>query len=128
MKIRRPLSILLVVVMLCSLMAGCGAKKESGQAAADKPREVVIVGSAYSLDAEQAAWDEVCAAFTAETGIEVVQNRQGTWDDIPQKLQASKLGEEQIDLVVVGMGTITASLGPAGSVMDLTDLMAVLTD
>ena len=129
MKIRRTLSILLAVALLCSLLAGCGSGGGGEKnAAGDKPNRIVIIGSAYALEEEQKAWDEVCSAFTAETGIEVVQNRQGTWDDIPQKLQASKLGQEQIDLVVVGMGTITASLGPAGSVMDLTQLMAGLTD
>lgn len=129
MKIRRTLSIVLAVALLCTLMAGCGSGGGGEKnAAGDKPNRIVIIGSAYALEEEQKAWDEVCSAFTAETGIEVVQNRQGTWDDIPQKLQASKLGQEQIDLVVVGMGTITASLGPAGSVMDLTQLMAGLTD
>lgn len=54
------------------------------------------------------------ADFTAKTGIKVEVRRQGTWDQIPQRLQPAKLAREQVDLCVVGVGTIRSTLGPAG--------------
>lgn len=125
MKTKRMGAVLLAVLMSALLLSGCGGGGDKGSSNGDT-NKIVIMGSAYTQD--EAAWQEVCEAFTAETGIEVVQNRQGTWDDIPQKLQAAKLGNEQVDLVIVGMGTVSSTLGPAGNVMDMTDLMAGLTD
>ena len=90
--------------------------------------KIVILGPACSLKAEQDAWDSVLSKFTVETGIEVEQQRQGTWDDTLQKLQTKRMAKEQVDLVVVGMGTVSATLAPAGQVMDLTDLMAPYMD
>lgn len=128
MKLRRMGTFLLVTVLAVTVLAGCGKGESAGESSTDGAKSVTVLGPAYTLQEEEDAWNEVCEAFTAETGIEVVQNRQGTWDDITQKLQAAKLAGEKVDLVVVGMGTVSATLGPAGSVMDLTDLMADLTD
>jgi raffinose/stachyose/melibiose transport system substrate-binding protein len=117
----KVLSILLMAVTLLFAMTGC---KKGGK----KSKKVVIIGESITVPAQQEAWNEVIADFTAKTGIEVEQRRQGKWDEIPQRLQAAKLAKEQIDLCVVGIGTVRSTLGPSGSVMDLTDLMKDLED
>lgn len=121
-----------LAALLAVMLSGCGGGENSSENAIENSGEgnakVVILGSAKTLPEEEAAWEEVCEDFTAETGIEVEQRWQGKWEDMPQRLQSVKLAEEQADLIVVGMGTVSATLGPAGNVMDLTDLMADLTD
>lgn len=80
------------------------------------------------VPAEKEAWEEVAADFEKETGIQVELRFQGTWSDIPQTLQQSKLAGDQIDIVRVGIGTISSTLGAAGGVKDLTDLASPLLD
>jgi raffinose/stachyose/melibiose transport system substrate-binding protein len=117
---RNKLGILILGVFAISLLANCSKETQT--------KKVVLLGSAYTIPGQKEAWDEVAAAFTSETGIAVELRRQGTWDEIPQALQTARLAQEQIDLCVVGIGTVRAVLGPAGVVMDITDLMKDLED
>ena len=128
--IMRKSLVIAIISIICILFASC-SKEESAstsQTATAEKEKIVILGPACTLAEEQAAWDQVIASFTAETGIEVEQQRQGTWDDTLQRLQTRRISGEQVDLIVVGMGTVSASLAPAGQVMDLTELMRPLYD
>lgn len=122
--------LLLVLIVFCCLLFSCskGETSSSSSNTSQEEKKIVIVGPACTLAEEQEAWNQVIAAFTEETGIKVEQQRQGTWDDTLQKLQARRISGEQVDLIIVGMGTVSASLGPAGQVMDLTELMKDLED
>ena len=128
-------------VMCMGLLAGCGsssssgnasgsgngaaAQTESGQAAGGK---VVMLAAEPDVPEEKAAWEAVAAAFTEETGIEVEYRFQGTWDAVPTTLQESKLAGDQIDIVRIGLGTISSTLGAAGGVKDLTQIAEPLLD
>lgn len=119
------------IFIMAALLSGCSkdsAAQSTASSGTGAEAKIVLMGPAYTLSAEEAAWNEVIADFKAETGITVEVNRQGTWDDTLQKLQASRLSRDQIDLVILGMGTVSSTLGASGSVMDLTDLMEPLLD
>lgn len=113
-------------ILLCTM--GCAKKVVDGEEklGGTKRKEIVLMGPAFTLQDEKLAWDKVIDDFTKKSEIKVVQNRQGTWDDTLQKLQTARISKIQTDLVVVGMGTISSTLGPAGSVMDITELMKPL--
>lgn len=108
-------------------MVACGSQESPSSSSSDKPTVVYLAEVPSSLEEKQ-AWEEVAASFEEESGIHVELRFQGTWAEIPQALQTAKMSGEQIDLVRVGIGTIRSTLGPAKSVMDMTDLMADLTD
>ncbi len=120
----KKVTLCLLVLLLVIVPVFAGGGKE----APNTTKKVVIMGEAHTVPEVQQAWSEVIADFTAKTGIVVEERRQGTWDQIPQRLQAAKLAREQVDLCVVGVGTIRSTLGPAGAVMDITDLMTGLED
>lgn len=122
---KRVFAVVLCCLMLTGLLAACAGDDGGGAAGSGK---VVLLGEAYPVPEMETAWNEVATAFTEATGIEVELRRQGTWDEIPQALQAARLGGEQVDLCVIGVGTIRSTLAPAGMVMDITDLMADLGD
>jgi multiple sugar transport system substrate-binding protein len=126
MKLKRIAAILLAIIMLT--FAGCSSGSSKGDGGKGGTKKVVLLGGARTNPAEAAAWDEVGKAFTTETGIQVEFRWQGTWDQIPQALQAAKLAKEQIDLCIVGAGTVRSTLAPSGSVMDLTELVKDLKD
>lgn len=74
------------------------------------------------------AWEEVMKNFEEETGIKVEARWQGNWWEMPQNLSAAKMAKEQVDLIIVGAGTLRSLLVPSGAIMNITDLMKDLID
>ena len=85
MKMKKILSLLLAGVMVLGLLAGCGGdtttsqdpgtgesqgSEESGAPASDVTIQVAALLSAYE-ESYPGMWQEVCDAFTAQTGIKV---------------------------------------------------------
>jgi len=86
---KKLIALLLALVMVLSLCA-CGAKEEAPAAApaekADAPAAEAEVGSVYYLNFKpeaDAAWQELAAQYTAETGVEVkvITAASGTYSD-----------------------------------------------
>ncbi len=133
---KKILALLCTAALSIGMLAGCGSPSGSqgGEASGNnggetgKGGKVVMLACVPDVAEEQTAWEEVAAAFQEETGIEVELRFQGTWDEIPTLLQESKLAGDQVDIVRVGIGTISSTLGAAGGVKDLTELAAPLLD
>ena len=89
---------------------------------------VYFFNSTLSTPELEVAWAEVFAEFEEETGIHVEARYQGTWDEYPQLLTAAKLAGDPVDVGVTGVGLVQSPMGPAGLVMDLTDLAVDLVD
>ena len=87
---KKLIALLLALVMVLSLCA-CGAKEEAPAAApaedaAEAPAEEAAAGSVYYLNFKpeaDAAWQELAAQYTAETGVEVkvITAASGTYSD-----------------------------------------------
>lgn len=138
---KKILALICAAALSLGLLAGCGsssgdadtskggsAAAENGSAESGEGGKVVMLACVPDVAEEQAAWEEVAAAFKEETGIEVELRFQGTWDEIPTALQEARLAGDQVDIVRVGIGTISSTLGSAGGVKDLTELAAPLLD
>ena len=133
---KKVLALLCAAVLSVGMLAGCGSSSGSqGSGTSGSSDEqsgeggkVVMLACVPDVAEEQTAWEEVAAAFQEETGIEVELRFQGTWDEIPTLLQESRLAGDQVDIVRVGIGTISSTLGAAGGVKDLTELAAPLLD
>ena len=130
---KKIMALLCTVAMSVGLLAGCGSSSGDNQSVSGSDNtgdggKVVMLACEPEVPAEKEAWEEVAADFEKETGIQVELRFQGTWSDIPQTLQQSKLAGDQIDIVRVGIGTISSTLGAAGGVKDLTDLASPLLD
>lgn len=128
---KKILALICAATMSLGLLAGCGQSSsgDAGEAqSAEDGGKVVMLACVPDVPEEQTAWEEVAAAFTEETGIEVELRFQGTWDEIPTLMQESRLAGDQVDIVRIGIGTISSTLGASGGVKDLTDLAAPLLD
>lgn len=133
---KKVLALLCAAALSVGMLAGCGSSSGSqGAGTSDgddgqsgEGGKVVMLACVPDVAEEQTAWEEVAAAFQEETGIEVELRFQGTWDEIPTLLQESRLAGDQVDIVRVGIGTISSTLGAAGGVKDLTELAAPLLD
>ncbi|MGN0204571.1 MAG: ABC transporter substrate-binding protein [Coprococcus sp.] len=133
---KKVLALLCAAALSVGMLAGCGSSSGSqgaGTSGGDNGQsgeggKVVMLACVPDVAEEQTAWEEVAAAFQEETGIEVELRFQGTWDEIPTLLQESRLAGDQVDIVRVGIGTISSTLGAAGGVKDLTELAAPLLD
>lgn len=133
---KKILALLCTAALSIGMLAGCGSSSGSqgGETSGNNSGEsgeggkVVMLACVPDVAEEQTAWEEAAAAFQEETGIEVELRFQGTWDEIPTLLQESRLAGDQVDIVRVGIGTISSTLGAAGGVKDLTELAAPLLD
>lgn len=131
---RKLFAVLMVVIVVAGLIAGCGnsnsngAKEGSNPPASNGKQEITVLGNARMYDGEEDAWNEVAAAFQQETGIKVNFRWQGKWNEVPQNLNAAKLAGEKVDLVTIGAGLINSSSAPAGLLMDITTLLEPYRD
>jgi len=127
-KMKKLLVLTMVAVMI--MVSGCSKNGNTEQKSDDSKasNKIVFLAEVPAVPEEEQAWKDVAASFKDETGIEVELRFQGTWSEIPQALQTAKLAGDQIDLVRVGIGAIRSTLGSAKMVMDMTDLMADLSD
>ncbi len=69
---KKTLTILLALVMVVGLFAGCGTSEPE-----EKTLKVAAIETAYGSE----VWQQVCDAFTAETGIKVTLTTSKTLED-----------------------------------------------
>jgi raffinose/stachyose/melibiose transport system substrate-binding protein len=137
--------ILLAVVLLLSTAAlsACGnpaaptpssSAPQSGAPSTQAPsgdakRTLNIVGSVRTYPGQEEAWNELIAAFEkAYPNIDVNVRWQGTWDQIPENMTASKLAKEDVDIYTAGAGIINSTLASSGALLDMTEIMAPYLD
>lgn len=95
---KKVLSILLVAAMTATMLIGCGSKdKGSDEAKKEEGKggdSITLMAPDWAIPTE-----EQLAAFTKESGIEVVVNEVG-WDDIREKLATAASGGQAVADVV----------------------------
>lgn len=94
---KRVLSILLVAAMTATMLIGCGSKDNGGDDAKGEEKggdSITLMAPDWAIPTE-----DQLAAFTDETGIEVVVNEVG-WDDIREKLATAASGGQAVADVV----------------------------
>ncbi|HEX2946085.1 MAG TPA: ABC transporter substrate-binding protein [Clostridia bacterium] len=144
---RKLLSIVLAIVMLSSLtvLSACGNTSPSAQVTtasqtpessstataspADEKHTLNIVGSTRTYPGQEEAWNKLIEAFKAKyPNIDVTVRWQGTWDQIPENMTASKLAKEKVDIYTAGAGVINSTLASSGALLDITEIMKPYLD
>ena len=134
---KKFLSIALVLAMALTLLAGCGgapapapstsaastpAASDGGSAPAEAETiKVAALSSAYE-DTYPGMWQEVCDAFTAETGIEVELILDKNLEDV---IGPSMQGGDYPDVIHLATGRekkLTEQFIKDKNVADLTDV------
>ncbi len=86
-----------------------------------------VLGGVRSYEGEEAAWDEVFAAFEEEYGCAVSARWQGEWSDVPQNLETARMATEPVD-IVYNSATLNSTMARSGILMDITDLVTPYAD
>ena len=111
MKMKKILSLLLAGVMVLGLLAGCGGDTTTSQdpgtgaPASDVTIQVAALLSAYE-ESYPGMWQEVCDAFTAQTGINVELTLEQNLEDV---LNASMQGGDYPDVIHLALSLIHIS-------------------
>ena len=139
MKMKKILSLLLAGVMVMGLLAGCGGdtttsqdpgtgesqgSEESGAPASDVTIQVAALLSAYE-ESYPGMWQEVCDAFTAETGIQVELTVDRNIEDV---IGPSMQGGDYPDVVHLAIGReagLTEQFVNDQLLTDLTDVLSM---
>ena len=139
MKLKKILSLLLAGVMVMGLLAGCGGdtttsqdpgtgesqgSEESGAPASDVTIQVAALLSAYE-ESYPGMWQEVCDAFTAETGIKVELTVDRNIEDV---IGPSMQGGDYPDVVHLATGReagLTEQFINDQLLTDITDVLSM---
>lgn len=133
--------ILLVLFVASTLLSACAssatpqpteaaateAATEAATATEAKPCELHILGGVRSYEGEEAAWNEVFAAFEKEYGCKVIARWQGEWSDVPQNLETARMAGEPVD-IVYNSATLNSTMARSGVLMDITELVKPYAD
>ena len=141
---KKILSLLLASAMSLSLLAGCGgapapaqsnnppaggSSSQGGSSSADpaataSPIKVAALSSGYET-AYPGMWQEVCDAFTAETGIEVQLTLEKNLEDV---IGPSMQGGDYPDVVLLATGRekgLTEQFIKDKLMTDITDVLSM---
>ena len=139
MKMKKILSLLLAGVMVLGLLAGCGGdtttsqdpgtgesqgSEESGAPASDVTIQVAALLSAYE-ESYPGMWQEVCDAFTAQTGIKVDLTVDRNIEDV---IGPSMQGGDYPDVVHLATGRkagLTEQFINDQLLTDITDVLSM---
>ena len=139
MKMKKILSLLLAGVMVLGLLAGCGGdtttsqdpgtgesqgSEESGAPASDVTIQVAALLSAYE-ESYPGMWQEVCDAFTAQTGIKVELTVDRNIEDV---IGPSMQGGDYPDVVHLATGRkagLTEQFINDQLLTDITDVLSM---
>ena len=139
MKMKKILSLLLAGVMVLGLLAGCGGdtttsqdpgtgesqgSEESGAPASDVTIQVAALESAYE-ETYPGMWQEICDAFTAQTGIKVELTLERNLEDV---IGAAMQGGEYPDVIHLATGReagLTEQFIKAKNIADITDVLSM---
>ena len=125
MKMKKILSLLLAGVMVLGLLAGCGRDTTTSQdPASDVTIQVAALLSAYE-ESYPGMWQEVCDAFTAQTGIKVELTVDRNIEDV---IGPSMQGGDYPDVVHLATGReagLTEQFINDQLLTDLTDVLSM---
>ena len=125
MKMKKILSLLLAGVMVLGLLAGCGRDTTTSQdPASDVTIQVAALLSAYE-ESYPGMWQEVCDAFTAQTGIKVDLTVDRNIEDV---IGPSMQGGDYPDVVHLATGReagLTEQFVNDQLLTDLTDVLSM---
>ena len=139
MKMKKILSLLLAGVMVLGLLAGCGGdtttsqdpgtgesqgSEESGAPASDVTIQVAALESAYE-ETYPGMWQEICDAFTAQTGIKVELTLERNLEDV---IGAAMQGGEYPDVIHLATGReagLTEQFIKDKNIADITDVLSM---
>ena len=125
MKMKKILSLLLAGVMVLGLLAGCGRDTTTSQdPASDVTIQVAALLSAYE-ESYPGMWQEVCDAFTAQTGIKVELTVDRNIEDV---IGPSMQGGDYPDVVHLATGReagLTEQFVNDQLLTDLTDVLSM---
>ena len=125
MKMKKILSLLLAGVMVLGLLAGCGRDTTTSQdPASDVTIQVAALLSAYE-ESYPGMWQEVCDAFTAQTGIKVDLTVDRNIEDV---IGPSMQGGDYPDVVHLATGRdagLTEQFINDQLLTDLTDVLSM---
>ena len=125
MKLKKILSLLLAGVMVLGLLAGCGRDTTTSQdPASDVTIQVAALLSAYE-ESYPGMWQEVCDAFTAQTGIKVELTVDRNIEDV---IGPSMQGGDYPDVVHLATGReagLTEQFINDQLLTDLTDVLSM---
>ncbi|MBS6397419.1 MAG: carbohydrate ABC transporter substrate-binding protein [Clostridiales bacterium] len=139
---KRVISLILCAAMAVTMLAGCGSKEEAAtpapeegteaapeegaeaapeEAASDVTIQVAAIETAYG----SAMWDEVCKAFTEETGIQVQLTTDKNLEDV---IGPSMQGGEYPDVIHLATGrdaALTEQFIKGNLIADITDVLSM---
>ena len=144
MKMKKTLSLLLASALSLSLLAGCGGAPQTPPAQSNPPAggsstsqgdastpetpkgpiKVAALASAYE-EAYPGMWQEVCNAFTAETGIEVELIVDKALEDV---IGPSMQGGDFPDVIHLATGRdkkLTEQFIKDKNIADITDVLSM---
>ncbi len=130
MKMKKILSLLLAGVMVLGLLAGCGGDTTTSQdpgtgaPASDVTIQVAALLSAYE-ESYPGMWQEVCDAFTAQTGIKVELTVDRNIEDV---IGPSMQGGDYPDVVHLATGReagLTEQFINDQLLTDITDVLSM---
>ena len=144
MKMKKTLSLLLASALSLSLLAGCGGAPQTPPAQSNPPAggsstsqgdastpeapkgpiKVAALASAYE-ETHPGMWQEVCDAFTAETGIEVELIVDKALEDV---IGPSMQGGDYPDVVLLATGRekgLTEQFIKDKNIADITDVLSM---
>lgn len=139
---KKLLSALLCVAMVASLVVGCGGSNDAAETPAETPAatedaeetadvtiKVAAIATAYENTYKETygtgMWEDVCAAFTAETGIKVELTTEQNLEDV---IGASMQGGDYPDVVHLATGReagLTEQFIKDNLLADLTDVLSM---
>ena len=130
MKMKKILSLLLAGVMVLGLLAGCGGDTTTsqdpgtGESQGDVTIQVAALLSAYE-ESYPGMWQEVCDAFTAQTGIKVELTVDRNIEDV---IGPSMQGGDYPDVVHLATGRkagLTEQFINDQLLTDITDVLSM---
>lgn len=132
MNTKKLLALVLALVLSLSLFAGCSGDNSASSNAASTgssaaPAEgvtikVAALQSAY-LDKYPTMWEEVCAAFTAETGIKVELTTDKNLEDVINPQMKAGNYPDVVHLAVGRPAALTETLIKENMLLDLTSML-----
>lgn len=125
MNKKRYLSLVTAVALGLSLLSACGPKTPTQSASSSAGEEITIKVAALESGYGAEMWQEVCQAFTAQTGIEVDLITDKKLEDV---IGPAMQGGDYPDVIHLATGReagLTDQFIRDNNIMDITDVLSM---